>query len=167
MKDFIMVGGPAGVGKTTVCRELLRTMGRCAWLDADWCWMVHPWHPKTTEQQRTVERLFGQILDQYFADPQTDVVLFSWLMHGDFMFDLVTDTLTARDYRLWKFALVCEDREVYRRRLTYDGRRTEQVEGAETMERYRALHATVLNTSRLTPAQVAQAIQRQVTGGGR
>ncbi len=32
-----------GVGKTTVCRELLRTLDKCVWLDGDWCWMQDPW----------------------------------------------------------------------------------------------------------------------------
>ena len=41
-KKFIMIGGPMGIGKTTVCEKLYQEIDRCAWLDGDWCWMMHP-----------------------------------------------------------------------------------------------------------------------------
>jgi len=63
MKKLIMVAGPAGVGKTTVCQRLFKTIDGCAWLDADWCWMVNPYPGKTDKQKRYAEKAFGYILD--------------------------------------------------------------------------------------------------------
>ena len=42
MKRLILVGGPMGVGKTTACQLLKQRLPRCAFLDGDWCWDMHP-----------------------------------------------------------------------------------------------------------------------------
>ena len=41
-KRLIMVNGPMGVGKTAVCRRLVRLCAPAAFLDGDWCWMLEP-----------------------------------------------------------------------------------------------------------------------------
>ena len=38
MKRLYLIGGPMGVGKTTVCRELQKRLDRSVFLDGDWCW---------------------------------------------------------------------------------------------------------------------------------
>ena len=38
MKNFILIGGPMGVGKTAASRLLQRQLPGCAFLDGDWCW---------------------------------------------------------------------------------------------------------------------------------
>lgn len=42
VKRLIIINGTMGVGKTTVCRELLKALPQCAFLDGDWCWMMDP-----------------------------------------------------------------------------------------------------------------------------
>ena len=37
MKTLYLIGGPMGIGKTTVSRELLSMLPHCAFLDGDWC----------------------------------------------------------------------------------------------------------------------------------
>lgn len=41
-KRLIVVNGPMGVGKTAVCRQLVRLCAPAAFLDGDWCWMLEP-----------------------------------------------------------------------------------------------------------------------------
>ncbi|WP_418717653.1 hypothetical protein [Bilophila wadsworthia] len=41
-KQLILVGGAMGVGKSAVCRELLRQLTPGVWLDGDWCWNMNP-----------------------------------------------------------------------------------------------------------------------------
>ena len=108
-----MIAGPAGVGKTTVCQKLFKTIDGCAWLDADWCWMVNPYPGKTNEQKRYAEKAFGYILDGYFNNDNTKIIFFSWLMHSDFMFDLVTSQISYTDYKLIKIVLVCGEANIY------------------------------------------------------
>ena len=44
MKTLYLVGGPMGVGKTSVCQLLKRRLDRCAFLDGDWCWDMDGQH---------------------------------------------------------------------------------------------------------------------------
>ena len=41
-KQLILVGGAMGVGKSAVCRELLRQLTPGVRLDGDWCWNMNP-----------------------------------------------------------------------------------------------------------------------------
>jgi adenylate kinase family enzyme len=93
MKKLVMIAGPGGVGKTTICQKLFKAINGCAWLDGDWCWMVNPYPGKTDEQKAYSLESFGRILDGYFHDENTRIVLFSWLIQWDFMFNLVTDEI--------------------------------------------------------------------------
>jgi len=43
MKSLAIINGPMGVGKTTVCRELLRTLDKCVWLDGDYSSSWRTW----------------------------------------------------------------------------------------------------------------------------
>jgi adenylate kinase family enzyme len=83
MKKLVMIAGPGGVGKTTICRKLFKAINGCAWLDGDWCWMVNPYPGKTDEQKAYSLGSFGRILDGYFHDENTRIVLFSWLIQWD------------------------------------------------------------------------------------
>ena len=38
MKHLYLIGGPMGVGKTTVCQQLKQTLPYSVFLDGDWCW---------------------------------------------------------------------------------------------------------------------------------
>lgn len=55
MKNLVVISGPMGVGKGTVCRDLLSRMDKAVWLDGDWCWMMHPWQV-TNETEAMVDR---------------------------------------------------------------------------------------------------------------
>ena len=37
IKQVYIIGGPMGVGKTTVCRMMKNRLNRCVFLDGDWC----------------------------------------------------------------------------------------------------------------------------------
>lgn len=160
MKKLAMIGGPAGVGKTAVCKKLFGEISGCAWLDADWCWMVNPYPGKTDAQKGYAQGTFGRILDGYLQDDNTKIILFCWLMFADFMFELVTDPITVPGYELVKIVLTCDDDAAYLERMQRDGRRQEQICGRDTMEKYHSMDATVIDTSRLTIEETAERIRK-------
>ena len=41
-KHCILINGTMGVGKTTVCKELMQLLPASVFLDGDWCWYSHP-----------------------------------------------------------------------------------------------------------------------------
>ncbi|WP_277820723.1 hypothetical protein [Dubosiella muris] len=38
MKTLWLIGGPMGIGKTTVGQALKKKLDRAVFLDGDWCW---------------------------------------------------------------------------------------------------------------------------------
>ena len=157
MKKLVMITGPAGIGKTTVCQKLFRSIDSCAWLDGDWCWMVNPYPGKTDEQKRYAEKAFGYILDGYFHDERTNTIFFSWLIRADFMFELVSSQISYRNYELIKIVLVCEEKE-FIRRLTEGKRSADKISHPDDMEQYRSLNARVIDTTHLSAEETAERI---------
>ena len=51
-KHCILINGTMGVGKTTVCKELMQLLPASVFLDGDWCWYSHPF--TVTEQTKQV-----------------------------------------------------------------------------------------------------------------
>ena len=124
-----MIAGPAGVGKTTVCKRLFEAIEGCAWLDGDWCWMVNPYPGKTDEQKVYSLESFGRILDGYFNDENTDIIFFSWMIQRDYM-----------------------------QRLK-DGNRSERkINNPDDMEKYRSLNAHVIDTTDLSACDTVNRI---------
>jgi tRNA uridine 5-carbamoylmethylation protein Kti12 len=157
LKKLVLITGAPGVGKTTVCKELFSMIDGCAWLDSDWCYMVNPWHSKTKEQQKYIEDTYGRILRSYFTDTATSTIIFSWVMHSPFMFDIIINQLDGMEFKLYKIALICDMKShIYRK--TKDGRRTEQIENQDSMEPYFNLGATIVDVSTISAKDAAYQI---------
>ena len=81
MKTLYMIGGPMGVGKTTVSRELMHLLPRCAFLDGDWCWMMQPF-TVTDETKEMVQQNIAALLNNFLRCSAFENVIFCWVMHG-------------------------------------------------------------------------------------
>ncbi|MCE5236245.1 MAG: AAA family ATPase [Clostridiaceae bacterium] len=156
-KKLIMVAGPAGVGKSAVCKELFKKIVGSAWLDGDWCWMVNPYPGKTAEQKTYAEKAFGYILDGYFNDDNTNTILFSWLIHSNFMFELVTNRITYTNYELVKVVLICDEQE-HALRMLSDNREEAKIAARDTMDKYLLLDAIKIDTTHLSVHETAEKI---------
>ncbi len=91
-------------------------------------------------------------------DANTKIILFSWLMHSEFMFDLITEQIADNDYELIKIALVCSDKNVYVERMRKDQRREEQIKEADDMERFHQLNTNMIDVAHLSVDDVAERI---------
>ena len=80
MKTLVFLNGPMGVGKSTVAALLQRKFDRCAYLDGDWCYRVHPFRV-TKESKALVLNNNAFLLDGYLKSPDVDLVLFTWVMN--------------------------------------------------------------------------------------
>lgn len=158
MKRLVIITGAPGVGKTTICRELFKHLNQCAWLDSDWAWMVNPWLPKTQSEKKYVEDTFVRILRGYLENDRIETVLFCWVIHAEWMFDVVIDQLFDVQFEVIKVVLIC-DREQHTSRMKLDGRREEQVNFPDSMDKYYDLSGHVVDTTTLS---VSEAVIRVI-----
>ncbi|SFS41366.1 AAA family ATPase [Paenibacillus sp. 453mf] len=82
MKKLIIINGTMGVGKTTISKEVHKSLDKSVWLDGDWCWMMNPW-VFSEENIRMVMDNVTYLLRNYLTNSTFDYVILSWVLHND------------------------------------------------------------------------------------
>lgn len=166
MKNLVVIGGPMGVGKSAVCKELLSRIDKTVWLDGDWCWMMHPWQV-TNETRAMAERNIIALLRNELACSAYETVVFGWVLDNELTVRTILSGLRDLEYRLTRVSLVCSPEEL-RARLIADGRPSSAVEEAVLrLPRYQALDAMLLDTTGLTVQQTVDRVQEMIRTGSR
>lgn len=161
MKRLFMIGGPMGVGKTTACRILKRGLDKCAFLDGDWCWDMHPFEV-TPETKRVVMDNICFVLNRFARSAAFDNIIFCWVMHQQAIIDEILARLDAPDLRVQAFSLVCGEAALYARlRRDIDaGLRSPEViqRSIDYLALYGALQTIKIDVTGRTPEQIASEI---------
>jgi len=163
MKTLYLIGGPMGVGKTTVCRELQRRLERSVFLDGDWCWDARPFQV-TEETKAMVTENICFLLNNFLRCSAYDHVIFCWVLHRQEIIDGLLSRLDAGSHRTRAVSLVCTP-EALAARLEADiraGRREPDVLGRSLayLPLYAELDTEKLDVSRLTPGEAAARLER-------
>ena len=163
MKRLLLIGGPMGVGKTAVCRELIERLQPGVYLDGDWCWNMHPFSV-TEETRAMVMDNICALLGRFLACPELDNVLLGWVMHQQEIIDDICSRLPLEGVAVHKFSLTASS-QVLRARLVRDIARGKR--GGEAISRslaylplYDELDTQKVSTDHCTPGQVAAQILR-------
>lgn len=128
MKRLIFVGGTMGVGKTAVCEVLRHRLEPSVFLDGDWCWMLSPFQVTEHRKEMVTENITF-LLRQFLMDPDTENVIFCWVMHQQEIIDGLLEKLSDLEFEFHGFSIVCSE-EKLRERLEKDiaaGKRTADV----------------------------------------
>lgn len=162
MKTLYMVGGTMGVGKTTTCTLLRDSLDRCAFLDGDWCWSMHPF-VVNEETKALVEDNICHILNGFLRCTAFDSVVFCWVMHDQSILDGLLARLDLRDVCVVSVSLVCSE-DALRQRLIRDveaGRRTPDViaRSVQRLKLYDLLDTVKLDVSAMPPEEAAKRIR--------
>ena len=169
MKKLVLVAGTMGVGKSSVCRELLSRLTPGAYLDGDWCWNINPFSV-TEENKRMVQDNIRHVLREYLTNSGLEYVIFCWVMHEQQIIDDVLEGLSGLEYEAHVFALTASE-AVLKARLGADvaaGMRQADVieRSISRLPLYEKLNACLIDTGTLSPGEVAEFIAMKVRGGG-
>lgn len=118
MKKLIFVGGTMGVGKTAVCEMLRQKLEPSVFLDGDWCWMLSPFRVTDHRKEMVTENI-AFLLRQFLQDPDTENVIFCWVMHQQEIIDGLLERLSGLEFEFHGFSIVCSE-EKLRERLEKD-----------------------------------------------
>ncbi|HEX3018473.1 MAG TPA: AAA family ATPase [Caproicibacter sp.] len=169
MKKLILVNGTMGVGKSTVCRELLKILTPGVYLDGDWCWNMNPF-VVSEENKAMVEGNITYLLKSYLRNSGYEYVVFCWVMHQEEIFEQILSPLRECEFELHKFSLVCTEKAL-RKRIMADvetGART-----ADVLERsiprlalYRNMDTMKIDVSEISARQAAEKIAGIIRNSG-
>lgn len=159
MKRLYLIGGPMGVGKTTVCRELKRLTAPSVFLDGDWCWDMEPFQV-TEETKAMVEENIVFLLGQFLGCSAYQTVIFCWVMHQQAILDKLLSALPLEGVEVRKVSLVASP-ETLKQRIGADvarGLRTWDVldRSLDRLPLYQNLDTEKLWVDRLTPLEAAR-----------
>ena len=166
MKQLILIGGPMGVGKSAVCRELLELLQPGVYLDGDWCWNMRPFSV-TEETRAMVLDNIRALLGRFLRCPELDYVILGWVLHRQEIIDAILGPLPLAGVDVKCFSLLASP-EVLRLRLEGDmaaGLRPRDgvVERSLSyLPLYDNLDTIKLDTTDCTPEQAA----RKLLAGG-
>ena len=162
MKNLIIVGGTAGVGKTTTCRELQKILSRNVFLDGDWCWDMRPF-AVTDETKKIVESNIAHLLNNFLDCSEFENVIFCWVLHHQWILDNLIASLNHNGCTIHCFSLV-SNKQALSERVTRDiaeGKRepgsTERSVAAIPL--YDALDTVKIDVSTISPADAAKRIR--------
>ena len=99
MKHLYLIGGPMGVGKTTVGRALQQRLPNCAFLDGDWCWDMKPFYVTDETKAMAMDNIC-HVLGNFLRCSTFDNVVFCWVMHQQSILDELVSRLPLRDVEL-------------------------------------------------------------------
>ena len=162
MKTLYLVGGPMGVGKTTVSRELLKSLPRCAFLDGDWCWTMQPF-TVTDETKAMVMDNITHTLGNFLRCSEFENIVFCWVMHQQQIIEDILSRLPMDGVRAVSVSLVCAP-EVLTERIRRDidaGLRDESniARALSYLPLYDEVESVKVDTSSLSVAKTAEQIR--------
>jgi broad-specificity NMP kinase len=163
MKRLYLIGGPMGVGKTTVCQELKRLTAPSVFLDGDWCWDMEPFQV-TEETKRMVQENIAFLLGQFLRCSAYETVIFCWVMHQQEILDSLLGALPLKGVEVRKVSLLAKP-ETLKQRIGGDverGLRTWDVldRSLERLPLYQSLDTEKLWVDRLSPREAAEILAK-------
>ena len=160
-KRLYLIGGPMGVGKTTVCQLLKRRLERAVFLDGDWCWDADPFQVTDETKQMVLDNI-RYLLNSFLGCSAYQNILFCWVMHEQSILDVILSGLALDGCEVCALSLICTP-EVLEERLRQDIRRG--LRGPDSIPRsqsrlplYDSLRTQKIDVSHLTPEQTAERI---------
>lgn len=161
MKTLYLIGGPMGVGKTAVSKELKRMLDNSVFLDGDWCWDADPFVVNEETKQMVMDNIC-YLLGNFLRASVYENVIFCWVMHEQWIVDEILSRLPLGNCRVCVCSLVASE-EALRERLLADiaaGLRTEDViaRSLARLPLYDAMKTVRIDTTGMTVPMVAERI---------
>ena len=168
MKRLVLVGGPMGVGKSAVCKQLIRKLQPGVYLDGDWCWSMSPF-TVTDETRAMVMDNICALLSRFLACPELNNVVFGWVLHQQETIDAILERLPLEGVEVCSVSLLASPK-VLRDRVVRDIARG--VRDGEAISHsmaylplYEKLDTWKIHTDHCTPGQAAAQILRLLEQG--
>lgn len=163
MKKLYFIGGPMGVGKTTISLALKNRLPNSVFLDGDGCWDANP-STITDETKKMVIDNIGHLLNNYLRCSTYEYVIFCWVLHEQSIIDHIMNKIHPQLFNFINISLIA-DEETLKKRLLKDieeGVRTEDIikRSLDRLPMYDHLNTIKINTKDKTVDKIIEEILR-------
>lgn len=161
MKKLYIIGGAMGVGKSTVCRLLVKRLKNSVFLDGDWCW--NPESPRVTPQmKKMVVDNICFLLKNYIKCPEYENIVFCWVLHRQDIIDEIVNRIKQSGCEIICASLVCSEKELTARLKKDIESSVRQADiigrAAARLNQYKRLATIKIETGGKTPGEIANEI---------
>lgn len=158
---MIIVNGPPGIGKTTLCRGLLKKTPNSIWLDGDWCWFMNPWIVNK-ETVQMVEDNIAFLLRSYLKSSNYEYIYFSWVLHREEITERLLNRLKDFSFKHRIFTLTA-NKESLRKRMVLDKRPEDNIKLAlGRLVLYASHNSIKIDTSFLNPEETYSIVLKAI-----
>ncbi|MBS4537303.1 AAA family ATPase [Clostridium sp. D2Q-11] len=165
MKNILFLCGPNGIGKTTICKEIINQLPNSAYVDSDPCRIMNPF-VLNDDTIPTIAKNISDLLINYLKCPIVNTVVFSYGFHGRRreVFQRVLSEVSKIEHNLIPFLLWCSEEENISR-MNVDNRSNDRIQRALNESRksfddviYPKLDITSLSVSEAAKTIIKEAI---------
>lgn len=162
MKNILFLCGPNGIGKTTICKEIIKQLPNSAYVDSDPCRIMNPF-VLNNDTIPTIAKNISDLLINYLNCPVVNTVVFSYGFHGrrGEVFERIVSETSKMEHNFIPLLLWCSEEENIRR-MNVDNRSANRIQRVINESRkafdditYPRLDITNMSVSEATKAILA------------
>lgn len=159
MKHVYLIGGPMGIGKSTICNQLNQDLDHSVFLDGDWCWNMDPFIVNQDTKNMVLDNI-THCLNNFIHTPGIENIIFCWVMHKQDIIDQIIQKLDTEGVDIHLISLICEKEELIKRMLI-DRRDNQTIQKSlQYLELYKNLDTQKIDVTALDVQKTIDKIKR-------
>ncbi len=159
MKHVYLIGGPMGIGKSTICNQLNQNLDHSVFLDGDWCWNMDPFVVNQDTKNMVLDNI-THCLNNFIHTPGIENIIFCWVMHKQDIINQIIQKLDTEGVDIHLISLICEKEELIKRMLI-DRRDNQTIrKSLQYLELYKDLDTQKIDVTTLDVQKTIDKIKR-------
>ncbi|WP_415967623.1 AAA family ATPase [Faecalitalea cylindroides] len=159
MKHVYLIGGPMGIGKSTICNQLNQDLDHSVFLDGDWCWNMDPFIVNQDTKNMVLDNI-THCLNNFIHTPGIENIIFCWVMHKQDIINQIIQKLDTEGVDIHLTSLICEKEELIKRMLI-DRRDNQTIrKSLQYLELYKDLDTQKIDVTTLDVQKTIDKIKR-------
>lgn len=159
VKHVYLIGGPMGIGKSTICNHLNQDLDHSVFLDGDWCWNMDPFVVNQDTKNMVLDNI-THCLNNFIHTPGIENIIFCWVMHKQDIIDKIIQKLDTEGVDIHLISLICEKEELIKRMLI-DRRDNQTIrKSLQYLELYKDLDTQKIDVTTLDVQKTIDKIKR-------